>query len=143
MLLFTNEMTLEIGLKCYQQFLVENCMVRLFIFCNLSGQIFLYIWRQNFIFFKYAPKTKPYLQSSRLMLKQGCVGTTGFYKFIYSRIATCNDEDKHNIQRTQKCTFELHKKKVKHPMFFFKWQMIRQWSRDYWPDNLKNTMVTY
>ena len=74
-------MTLEIGLKCYQQFLVENCMVRLFIFCNLSGQIFLYIWRQNFIFFKYAPKTKPYLQSSRLMLKQGCAGTTGFHQF--------------------------------------------------------------
>jgi hypothetical protein len=34
------------------------------------------------------------------------------------------------------------KKKVKHSMFFFKWQMIRQVSRDYWQDNLKNAMVT-
>ena len=34
------------------------------------------------------------------------------------------------------------KKKVKHPHVFFKWQMIQQVSRDYWPDNLKNAMVT-
>ena len=34
------------------------------------------------------------------------------------------------------------KKKVKHPHFFFKWQMIRQLSRDYWENNLKNAMVT-
>jgi uncharacterized membrane protein (UPF0136 family) len=34
------------------------------------------------------------------------------------------------------------KKKVKHPHVFLKWQMIRQVSRDYWPDNLKNAMVT-
>ena len=27
------------------------------------------------------------------------------------------------------------KKKVKHPHVFFKWQMIQQVSRDYWPDN--------
>ena len=71
-------MTLEIGLKCYQ---------KLFIFCNLSGQSFLYIWRQNFIIFfskkKYAPKSyavPPQLQSSRHKIKQGCVGTTGFHK---------------------------------------------------------------
>jgi hypothetical protein len=34
------------------------------------------------------------------------------------------------------------KEKVKHPHVFLKWQMIRQVSRDYWPDNLKNAMVT-
>jgi hypothetical protein len=34
------------------------------------------------------------------------------------------------------------KKKVKHPMFFFKWQMIRQISRDYWPDNLNNAIIS-
>ena len=28
-------------------------------------------------------------------------------------------------------------------MFFLKWQMIRQVSRDYWPGNLKNVMVTW
>jgi hypothetical protein len=33
------------------------------------------------------------------------------------------------------------KKKVKHPHVFLKWQMI-QVSSDYWPDNLKNAMVT-
>jgi hypothetical protein len=33
------------------------------------------------------------------------------------------------------------KKKVKYPHVFLKWQMI-QVSRDYWPDNLKNAMVT-
>ena len=34
------------------------------------------------------------------------------------------------------------RKKVKYPHVFLKWQMIRQVSRDYWPDNLKNAMVT-
>jgi hypothetical protein len=34
------------------------------------------------------------------------------------------------------------KTKVKHPMFFLKWQMIWQVSRDYWQDNFKNAMVT-
>jgi hypothetical protein len=33
------------------------------------------------------------------------------------------------------------KKNVKHHHVFLKWQMI-QVSRDYWPDNLKNAMVT-
>ena len=33
------------------------------------------------------------------------------------------------------------KKKVKHTHVFVKWQML-QVSRDYWPDNLKNAMVT-
>ena len=28
-------------------------------------------------------------------------------------------------------------------MFFWKWQMIRQVLRDYWPGNLKNAMVTW
>ena len=35
----------------------------------------------------------------------------------------------------------IKEKKVKHPDVFLKWQMI-QVSRDYWPDNLKNAMVT-
>ena len=34
------------------------------------------------------------------------------------------------------------KKKVKHPHVFLKRQMIQQVSRDYWPNNLKNAMVT-
>ena len=38
--------------------------------------------------------------------------------------------------------FIYTKKKVKHPHVFLKWQMIRQVSQDYWPDNLKNAMVT-
>jgi hypothetical protein len=33
------------------------------------------------------------------------------------------------------------KKEVKHLHVFLKWQII-QVSRDYWPDNLKNAMVT-
>jgi hypothetical protein len=37
--------------------------------------------------------------------------------------------------------FIYTKKKVKHPHVFLKWQMI-QVSRDYWPDNLQNAMVT-
>ena len=38
--------------------------------------------------------------------------------------------------------FIYTKKKVKHPHVFLKWQMIWQVSQDYWPDNLKNAMVT-
>jgi hypothetical protein len=38
-------------------------------------------------------------------------------------------------------SYNIHKKKVKHPHVFWKWQMI-QVSRDYWLDNLKNAIVT-
>ena len=34
------------------------------------------------------------------------------------------------------------KKNVKHPHVFLKWQMIRQVSRDYWPNKLNNAIVT-
>ena len=52
------------------------------------------------------------------------------------------------VERVILCWFKLAicqlytKKKVKHPHVFLKWQMIRQVSRDYWPDNLNNAMVT-
>ena len=39
--------------------------------------------------------------------------------------------------------FIYTKKKVKHPHVFFKWQMMRQVSRDYWPDNLKNAILRW
>ena len=35
------------------------------------------------------------------------------------------------------------RKKLSTRMVFLKWQTIRQASRDYWPDNLKNAMVTW